>query len=124
MSNEKLLHEFDQRAVAKALLQACGVKTGLWRLAVKFSIGSTLGKFKDEKTKEEHFAPAVIAGLDRLAMIEADSAGPLVYDAAALLADTKVRPQKLEPKKPAAKKPAASIGKPRGRARKRAMSPT
>lgn len=121
MSNE-YVHEFDNRALARALLVASGVRTGLWRLAAKYRLGQATGLFVNPD-KSESRLPSVIAGLDKIAMVPAKEPGPLVYDAAELLSDAGAMPkqQLASSRAPtAAKKPPA---KKVGAAKKSARAP-
>ena len=81
----KSLFEFDTEALVLAMMVSAGIKSGLWRFATKYRIGTVAGHFGSAETQDSSLA-ALLAGLDRTALIPADKAGDLVFDAAVLLA--------------------------------------
>lgn len=81
----KNLFEFDTEALVRAMMASAGIKSGLWRFATKYRIGTVVGHFGSAEAQDSSLA-ALLAGLDRTALIPADKAGDLVFDAAVLLA--------------------------------------
>lgn len=81
----KNLFEFDTEALVRAMMVSAGIKTGLWRFATKYRIGTVAGHFGSTEAPDASLA-ALLAGLDRAALIPADKPGDLVFDAAMLLA--------------------------------------
>ncbi len=81
MSTEAPTFEFNIEQVASALFKAKGIKTGLWRVAVKLRFaGITAGFQSDAGTGEE--LPTGLVGVAGMALFAVKEPGQLVFDAA------------------------------------------
>lgn len=99
---EKLVHELKWDEVAPLLLKAKGIKSGLWRLAVKMHFGAVSGNWPQGGGGGDGLPTGAIA-IAGLALFSTDAPGPLTYDAAT----GRPTPAKLQgQKRPAAKKTA------------------
>lgn len=90
----KKLYEFDTAALVRSMMHSAGITKGLWRFATKYRLANVVGHFGQADGQDANLA-AVIAGLDRAALIPEDQPGDMVFDAAVLLADASVSPQAL-----------------------------
>jgi hypothetical protein len=93
--------------VAAAVFKARGIKSGLWRLAVRLQFaGTTLGWHAGEGPTQHK--PTALVGVESLVMFPVTEPGPMVFDAAETVAA-------LAEAGPAARAKAKAKAKPRSR---------
>ncbi len=75
------MSEVSWAEVAAAVFRARGIKSGLWRFAVKLQFaGTTLGWQPSDGITQHR--PSALVGVDSFAMFPATEPGPMVFDAA------------------------------------------
>lgn len=81
---EATQYKFDLAEVAELLIRKAGITEGLWTIGVNFNIGvAVAGPDKD------NVRPSALISVDQLVLTRAMEPGPLVYDAADLIAKAK-----------------------------------
>lgn len=94
-------HSMNWDEIAAALFAAKGIRSGLWRLAVKLRFaGLTSGWTDDGGTTL--VIPTGLIGLDGLVLFRATEAGPMVFDAAPAKPQTTRAAKRAIPRRKAA----------------------
>lgn len=98
--------------MARILLAAKGIKTGLWRVAVKLRQAGIIAEFQELGSKKTEHFPTSVVGIQAIALMTADGPGPMVFNAAEVAEETKPRLSGLQSRRPTAKDdgPAPRLG--------------
>lgn len=99
--------EFSWPQLAKILFEAQGIKSGLWQLAVKLrfaALNMQLSESPEMVLDPAAAVPSSVTALEGLALFPASQPGPMVFDAASLLAPPVALTKTKAPKKVSAKK--------------------
>lgn len=108
MSEEKPAVELDWRELAAIIFASRGITSGLWRLAVKMRFAALNMRFPENINDVNNVLtlPTSVAAIEKIALFSAQTPGPMIFDAAELLSQAKLRDKPAAKAKPAAVKTA------------------